>query len=260
MAVIAPWLQFNPLDVMNFAKLGGELGVQRSRIATEAQDAANRLALGYAQMAQEGAANAARVGASSASDAAANALHRDLGFAQISSDDKKTQALTDQSTAENALKSRELDIKGITHGQVSQGLASIFSTAGKSRDEINKVVSQFPEAASTLTGPQWEFLLGPKEQQPRKYSGPTMVDDFGKPAGNVNLTLNEWAQMGPGLPPQISTNQPVASFLKWGAGTNAPIIATAGDQAFVSESEARSSGHKAGDVIRIRGVGRVRLK
>lgn len=62
----APWLNYNPLDIINFASKGAQLGIERGGQATQAAEAADRLRLGYAQIAAENDRHAA-----------ANALERE---------------------------------------------------------------------------------------------------------------------------------------------------------------------------------------
>ncbi len=54
----------------------------------------------------------------------------------------------------------------------------------------------------------------------QRYAGATGVDIMGKPTGNVSLTPQEWAGVGPGLPDNIRTNEPIASYINWGNQSN----------------------------------------
>src|SRR4051812_3352509 len=77
---IAPWLI--PPDFIGAARAGAAAGLQRSQIASGANEAAGRLGLGYAQLAQESANAANRAAAEREQASAALALRRDDSLAE----------------------------------------------------------------------------------------------------------------------------------------------------------------------------------
>lgn len=167
MPFVAPWTI--PPDYIAAARAGAALGLQRSQISNEANSAAGRLGLGYAQLASE-ERNATRRAAESRGQAAQELMLRkslaeetaDMRRAVLGETSRHNQAAEaiDQSRADsyaaNTLKTEN----------VAKATSKLFTLAGKPRDEIAKAIASDPamrEAASTLTGAQWNFLL-PKEQ------------------------------------------------------------------------------------------------
>jgi hypothetical protein len=68
----------------------------------------------------------------------------------------------------------------------------------------------------------WELKVEPPKRPtaPQKFPGATEVDMFGNPGGVKNFSATDWLNMSPMLPPQIRTNEPVASYMDWGRQSN----------------------------------------
>lgn len=84
---------------------------------------------------------------------------------------------------------------------------------------------------------QWvtDFTAPAKQAAETRYKGPTSVDIFGKPSGEVNLTLPEWRSMSPSLPDQVRTNAPIAGYLdlanrQLGGNASSPAIVAPGQR------------------------------
>ena len=77
-----------------------------------------------------------------------------------------------------------------------------------------------------------------------RYTGPTSVDIFGKPAGTARLTLPEWAKMAPTLPDQVRTNSPVSQYAQWGDQANGAT------PKFIGTNREAKGGYKIGTVYK----------
>jgi hypothetical protein len=71
---IVPWTSIGPIDFINAASTGARLGLERAQMATSANEAAQRLQQGYAQLASENARAAAAQAGENTRANAANAL------------------------------------------------------------------------------------------------------------------------------------------------------------------------------------------
>lgn len=166
LSVIPPWLQITPEYFTNAAATGARLGLERANMATQAQDAAQRLQLGYAQLASENANRAASSGAA----AAANALRGQeiQATLQRQADERNAaEQLNQYRGNELQLENKKFQTGEADRQNLLKETSSLFgelSTAANPQDQM-KVLAKHPNAAQALkAGVLSDFVQKPVQQ------------------------------------------------------------------------------------------------
>ena len=138
MPYVPPWLNINPLDYITAATSGGKLGTERASLATQANEAAGRLGLGYAQLGQEGGMEAARIAAQSA-----------MAAARLREEQNRAHALQDFRESQLGLREQGLsqaqDLAAQRTGLAEQGLG-LREQEMKLRDEHASFLDKLRQA------------------------------------------------------------------------------------------------------------------
>jgi hypothetical protein len=207
MLTSAPWLDINPLAVLQPAAEGARLGLDRSRLALSAQEATNqadeaagRLGLAYAQLASENANRGANLVSGAAwrnAELNQNAVSQAQNQQRIDLQQKKLDAadelkrhidndsagfmedLTGGSSAADALKKNPLASHDptvrslVTQAEIAKRTASTQKAIGERsndrlaqrylHDSINGISSEIKNLEATLANQDYKENMDPKE-------------------------------------------------------------------------------------------------
>lgn len=84
--------------------------------------------------------------------------------------------------------------------------------------EIGNDIVQVDQNSGTVR----KIFDSPETPRPAaRYKGPIDAGLPGFQPNTATLTAQEWAEMAPKLPPQVTTNAPVSEYIKWGQKSNA---------------------------------------
>lgn len=170
-----PWTSFTPLDFVNAASSGAHLGLEQAGQINAANEAADRLRLGYAQLAAENARAGMAAAASEREANAANALR----FSQQNALNQFREGELEDRKASNALDQQKFDTTQAGNAKLMNETSNLFNdlSNAKSPSDQLKTLSKYPTAAHALKAGILNDFVQKPEQPPASVK---LVDEIQK--------------------------------------------------------------------------------
>lgn len=204
LGIIPPWLNVSPELFQNAMSTGARLGLERAGMETGAQDAAQKLQLGYANLAGENARNAATI----AGENSRNATNAGIANAAHALEQAKLNFAIDQAGALNNYRTGTLAQRGSAIDALNNYRAGVLDVKNRHEDNTetgNSIRSIFHVGNSLIK-------RNPDGTVTPIYSGPAAIDPYDRMKyqaairrlQNAQILLNKY---GPGEPERVGAQK-----------------------------------------------------